>query len=508
MRQQISTIKTRQRILTAAYAIVVAVVALAITGQALTAPALRLPFPAGETWWANGPHADTLNGKGPSWNNVDLGPGNKRDGAVLAAAAGTARRFTCQGGFYVRVEHADGWMTQYKHLRATTGSFPRTVAAGERLGTTGAQTCASGTFSHLHFGLYRNGAPVSLDGVSLGGYTVRTNGAVYTGRWTRNADGATALDTGAGELAICCLRNDQAAGPPALAPPTTVPIAGLPSGIAVGFGSVWVSDEKAYLRRIDPITGRQVQLIRLRGDLPADVTIGLGYVWVSRFKNGGFWRINPRTGTVTAGAFTRTRAYRATVGAGSLWAEDDGNESIVRLDPNSGARIGSAVKVTLTKDDQIRASAFGHGALWVVAERRGVPHLIRISPSGALRILRPLPYGGCCGQINLGFTRGAVWLSEITSGEILRINPSDGRTIARVTLPGVFKIAVLGNSLWALNLGDADRGIKTGVTRIDTSSNILGPKMEFRDGMEIAVGYGRVWVTSNNDKQLVVLPPG
>src|SRR6185437_13450897 len=127
-------------------------------------------------WWANGPHSD--NGTSGTRNNVDLGPGGTDNpGQALAATDGTAHVGTCSGGYYVRIDHGDGWMTQYWHLASVAqGLDGKQVHPGAYLGTTGI-VCGNPThFSHIHFGLfhYVNGGwqPYPLDGVSIGGYTI------------------------------------------------------------------------------------------------------------------------------------------------------------------------------------------------------------------------------------------------------------------------------------------------------------------------------------------------
>jgi DNA-binding beta-propeller fold protein YncE len=67
-------------------------------------------------------------------------------------------------------------------------------------------------------------------------------------------------------------RRDRALGAP-------IRIDGRPSAVAVGFGSVWVTDAQAgVVYRIQH--DRVVQRIRV-GDQPADVVAANGFVWVA-----------------------------------------------------------------------------------------------------------------------------------------------------------------------------------------------------------------------------------
>ncbi len=179
----------------------------------VAAPALQLPYAQGASWWANGPHSS--DGSTGARNSVDLGPGGSSPATVLAAAGGVARVESCNGGKYVTIDHGGGWSTRYWHLGSVpAGLNGSTVTPGSVIGTT-ALVCDNPTaFSHVHFGLFLNGVATPLDGVSMGGYTIRAGVNQYSGSWTRNSDGATVHTTGADGLARCCVTNNQSTSPP------------------------------------------------------------------------------------------------------------------------------------------------------------------------------------------------------------------------------------------------------------------------------------------------------
>ncbi|MEX2447269.1 MAG: M23 family metallopeptidase, partial [Solirubrobacterales bacterium] len=185
--------------------------ALALSFPALAGaapPKLQLPFAKGATWWVNGPHSD--NGKSGARNSVDLGPGGSGAATVRAAAGGIAHTGTCGGGKYVTIDHGGGWSTRYWHLGSTAkGIDGKRVSAGKALGKT-ALVCGNPTqFSHVHFGLFKNGNQHSLDGVSIGGYTAHAGKTQYSGYWTRDKDKAEVHTTGSNGYAHCCLTNNQ-----------------------------------------------------------------------------------------------------------------------------------------------------------------------------------------------------------------------------------------------------------------------------------------------------------
>ena len=104
----------------------------------VTPPTLILPFPAGQSWQANGPHAD--NGVSGTRAFVDLGPlsGN---GTVVAAMSGTVHNRTCVDGKGVAHKYAEvtsgSWATRYRHLKSFSAVNGSKVQAGQAIGKTG-----------------------------------------------------------------------------------------------------------------------------------------------------------------------------------------------------------------------------------------------------------------------------------------------------------------------------------------------------------------------------------
>jgi murein DD-endopeptidase MepM/ murein hydrolase activator NlpD len=70
---------------------------------------------------------------------------------VYAVGAGTVRATTCGDGFgnQVLIRHGDGYFTQYAHLSRIDVRKGARVAAGQRIGLSGASGNVTGP--HLHF---------------------------------------------------------------------------------------------------------------------------------------------------------------------------------------------------------------------------------------------------------------------------------------------------------------------------------------------------------------------
>ena len=168
------------------------------------APTWGLPFEPGQRWSAGGPHTSLGTNQGAR-GSLDFGPYRDASERVVTIADGTVYLYTCGSKNYLGVQHAGGWQSTYYHLtneqRQLVG---KKVPAGTYLGDT-AQTlpCGGGsTFEHVHLTIRRAGQPVSVEGMTFGGYTVRSSGSDFSGTW-HDAAGRTVLTARGG--AACCL---------------------------------------------------------------------------------------------------------------------------------------------------------------------------------------------------------------------------------------------------------------------------------------------------------------
>jgi DNA-binding beta-propeller fold protein YncE len=121
-----------------------------------------------------------------------------------------------------------------------------------------------------------------------------------------------------------------------------------PTGIAVGFASLWIVDHRGMaLTRFDPRTRKTVARISVRlgnegtFDGPEADAVGFGSVWVSHPSQDIVTRVNPRTGKIVARVrFPRlSTPFKLTVGASSLWVL--GPKRIFRVDPNRNRIVDS-----------------------------------------------------------------------------------------------------------------------------------------------------------------------
>ncbi len=162
--------------------IVVVATILATSAQVVSAsiPAMKLPLEPGYQWGitcgydgtGGGICATTHTGKDRYALDFNLNGENDNGKSVRAIASGTATvKYNAGGyGYYVDVDHGDGYISRYAHLQATP-TVSGYIMQGTEVGKLGRSGAAEG--SHLHFVLYRmvNGQLTAVKPEPMSGYT-------------------------------------------------------------------------------------------------------------------------------------------------------------------------------------------------------------------------------------------------------------------------------------------------------------------------------------------------
>ena len=92
--------------------------------------------------------------------------------------------------------------------------------------------------------------------------------------------------------------------------------------IGVGEGSVWVTD-KQLLTRFNAASGAEEAKIELPGE-GAGVAVAFGSVWITSPRKNALYRIDPKTNAVTQTAALESRPRFLTADQDSLWILDHG----------------------------------------------------------------------------------------------------------------------------------------------------------------------------------------
>ncbi|MFC4907748.1 hypothetical protein [Actinomadura gamaensis] len=197
------------------------------TGEATVRPgALMLPWKIGGIWTL-----DTADG-GTAPRPLDGLGFSGGDGRVLAAGSGRLYRFCGADDGLLVIVHPDGLATAYDGLRDSTplrdGSV---VQRGDQLGRTGTgRPCGGMPAPHpqVRFGVWHGDRRVPLDGVSLGGWTLRETARPLLGFAERGANQVLSGGSLSNLGPVPAAASPAPTRPASPAPPTDGPTLPLP----------------------------------------------------------------------------------------------------------------------------------------------------------------------------------------------------------------------------------------------------------------------------------------
>jgi YVTN family beta-propeller protein len=128
-------------------------------------------------------------------------------------------------------------------------------------------------------------------------------------------------------------------------------------GLAIGYGSVWVTDTSGVVR-FDTRTGARVGRIHLPF-MGADLAAGGGAIWVVDPDGNSIWVIDPRTDQVVRTIGVGNNPQGVVAGGRSVWVAT-ASGTVVRIDPGA-LRVMATIRVGGTP----AGIAYGEDQVWV-----------------------------------------------------------------------------------------------------------------------------------------------
>jgi YVTN family beta-propeller protein len=184
-------------------------------------------------------------------------------------------------------------------------------------------------------------------------------------------------------------------------------------GIAVGTDSVWIlSKPNSTLARIDPGNNKIVTEIELPTGCYA-AAFGMGAVWVTCTEQDQVLRVDPNTNLITNRIKVGPKPRFLTVGEGGVWTLNQGDGKVSRIDPQSNKVVATIDVGVPGPGGDISA---GEGSVWVTSF--GYP-LSRIDPDSNSVAQQFVGAGGDAVRAGKGF----VWLCDLRGGKVWRLDP-------------------------------------------------------------------------------------
>jgi streptogramin lyase len=184
-------------------------------------------------------------------------------------------------------------------------------------------------------------------------------------------------------------------------------------GVAIGAGSFWIlTDTKGTLARVDPATNKVVAEIYVSPGSFA-VAFGENAVWVTSAEKNTLTRVNAQTHVIEATIPVGPKPRFLTVGEGGVWTLNQGDGSISRVDPKTDKVVATIEAGVPGSGGEISA---GEGSVWVTTFEYPIT---RIDPSTNTVAQQFFGEGGDAIRVALGY----VWLTNIRAGNVWRLDP-------------------------------------------------------------------------------------
>lgn len=257
-------------------------------------------------------------------------------------------------------------------------------------------------------------------------------------------------------------------------PPAQVQVVVRNEAASVAFDSTggWLADDHAgavwhFSTSTGATLGRPLHL----GGRPISVVSGFGRIWVADIAESRVWEINPKKGSVVGSPIPVAQGPVAlAAGDGGIWVASLVAGTLSLIDPRTGN-----VLATATLPDGVVRVAIGPDGVWVSGQ---TDSLTRVDPRPVNDTLHWRTVDVGQGPFGVGVGDGSVWVANVKSGSVSRVDPASMRVTATYTVGGVGAgvpanpemVAVWHNRLWvadgqqgAVVALDLDTGQQTGM---------------------------------------------
>jgi streptogramin lyase len=228
-------------------------------------------------------------------------------------------------------------------------------------------------------------------------------------------------------------------------------LGGRPIAVVSGFGRIWVADiAESRVWEVNPKTASVVGSPIPVAEGPVSLVAGDGGVWVASLVAGTVSLIDPGTGNVLASGTLPDGAVRLAIGPGGVWVSGQ-TDSLSRIDPRpvNGALHWKTVDV----GQGPFGVGVGDGSVWVANVKSG--SVSRVDPV-TMRVTATYTIGGSGGGVPanpemVALWHNRVWVADGQQGVVVALDLATGQQMGRpVEVPGVIRQLVVDQhgTLW------------------------------------------------------------
>jgi len=266
-------------------------------------------------------------------------------------------------------------------------------------------------------------------------------------------------------------------------PTATFEVAGSPDWMALTDGAVWVtSSEVDHVVRLDAQANRVGVVVNVSKPC-SGLAAGFGSIWIPSCGAHKLLRVDQRTGIVQAEIAVGPADSEGgiAIGAGSVWIASDKKGVLARVDPQTN-KVAAEIDIPSGSF----APAFADSAVWITSTEHNL--LTRVDPESNKAVVS-IPIGPQPRFLTVG--AGSVWTLNQGDGTISRVDTKSNKLIATIQagIPGTGgEIAFGEGSVWATIF-------TIPITRIDPATNKVVQQWAGVGGDSIRVGLGSIWLT-------------
>ena len=215
------------------------------------------------------------------------------------------------------------------------------------------------------------------------------------------------------------------------------------SGLAYGFGSMWVPSCGGHsVIRVDPATGKK--LAEIAGD-PANseggITVGAGSVWMV-VKPSSLVRIDPKTNAILATIQLPSGSENPLFSDNFVWVSSFDHDQLLKVDP-----VSAAIVATIPVGPKPRFLTAGSGSIWTLNQGDGTISRVDAKTGKVVATIAcGIPGGG--GEITYG--AGSVW-ATMFDFPLTQVDPKANKVVKQWGGPGGDGIRFGFESVWLSN---------------------------------------------------------
>jgi virginiamycin B lyase len=281
-----------------------------------------------------------------------------------------------------------------------------------------------------------------------------------------------------------------------LKPSATIKVGATADWVLVTDDSVWVAGTKPYsIQRIDPATNKVVARVTLPGEACSGLAFGFGSVWVPVCgEKSSLVRVDARTNTILTVLPVGPAGPEGgiTTSADSVWMVTDKRGTLTRIDP-----VTNAVRQTISILPGSYNPLFSDGVVWITGFDSSL--LVAVDASTGA-VLPPIPVGPKPRFLAAG--GGSMWTLNQGDGSVSRVDTTTRKLSGTIAagIPGRGGDICYGaDSAWATVFGIP-------LTQIDAKTNKLLRQWVGRGGDSVRFGHGSIWLTDYHHGLLWRIP--